>query len=479
MASLLSELLGTLKGSREGVLPSARVFPRLDLDQLAAELRLEVRGKEDGQANQPAIDGGIQTAAESDVRAEVDRRAAKALEDYRVQLDLYEGRVRNALTLANLRTSIEAAGERALSDFDVQASEDINNLSRYHQEVDGRQREFDAFRITNRLDRLPHLDGGTTLRYLLIVLCVLLESMLNGMFFAQGSEAGIIGGVRQALVLSVFNVGLGFWCGRYVLGLLRHIRLTQRALGVALALVYVAFTTALNLGIGHFRELFVASAGDVNLTILLERLATNPAGLADVQSLLLVMLGIVFNITALISASGFDDPYPGYGAIGRRRGAAARTAADHTSNCVEDLRARRDEAIADMERVIYEVRQQEYDVQLAINGRTRLHAEYRAHIEHLGDCQLRLIQRYREANAKARGPAPAPERFKTAPASSFRPEQLPPLAGEVVDPEVMGHVIARMEYFIRAISKEYDAQVSRYFPTNTPSAGQRPPDSNG
>ena len=177
MPSTFSQVLKTLSGSREGVLSSADTFPFLDVDQLTNELRLVERGTEDGSAEYPKSESAAEPAAEADVRSEIGRRAAVAVRDYRLQEDLYVGRIRRGLLAAELRTSIEAAGERALSDFRVQATDDLSHLDQMQKEVVGRQAEFDLFRKKHRLERLARLPKATALRRLLLVLLVLVENL--------------------------------------------------------------------------------------------------------------------------------------------------------------------------------------------------------------------------------------------------------------------------------------------------------------
>src|SRR5207245_17 len=106
------------------------------------------------------------------------------------------------------RASIEAAGESALADFKVQAIDDLNHLHTTRREVEGREREFEVFRANHQLVRLPNIVASREriLRALLLAIFVVLESTLNGFFFAEGSEAGLIGGVIQAFALSLLNV---------------------------------------------------------------------------------------------------------------------------------------------------------------------------------------------------------------------------------------------------------------------------------
>ncbi len=465
MPGLMSDLVKSLTGSREGVLPSAQVFPAVDLDQVATELRLEARGRDDGQANLPPSNGSLEPAAESDVRAEIERRASRALQDYRLQVDLYEGRIRRGLVAADLRTSIEAAGERALSDFRVQATDDLSHLDAFRREVEGRQKELDVFRSANGLERLPRLPKGAALRWMVVVLLVLIEALVNGVFFAEGSETGLIGGVTQAIVLSLFNIGLGLSFARFGLPYLRHASPALKGFGVLATAGYVVCTAILNLTIGHYRDLFIEHQGAVSLSALAARLAAAPLDLADARSLILVGLGVAFNLIATVDASGLDDPYPRYGSVARRKDEAVANYADHRTRCLTDLKARRDEAVADMSHVIEEVRTKEYDVQLSVNGRARLHQQYVAHAEHLRDCHGRLVQRYREANLRSRT-TPSPQGFNMIPVSSVSMEPPGALVDLAIGRDAMHHLIDRMEFFIRAISKEYDTQADRYRPVN-------------
>jgi hypothetical protein len=465
MPSLLPDLAKFLSGSRESVLPSSKVFPLIDVEQLASELRVDSRGREDGQANLPPTDSSFEPVAEGDIRAEVGQRASRALHDYQLQLDLYEGRIKRGLLGADVRTSIEAAGESALSDFRVQAADDLGRLELLGRDLQGRQGEFDAFRSAHRLQRLPRPVTNVLLRRLVIVLLLLVETIINGLFFAQGSETGLIGGVLQAAVLSLFNVGLGFTFGRYLCSNLGHVSLARQLFGGLATLFYGALTFAVNLSIGHFRDLYIQYSGAVPLQELWAHLTLEPTGLADTRSLLLVGLGVVFNLTAAVDAFGLEDPYPGYGVLGRRKEQAITIYADQRTRCLSELQATRDEAIGAMSHIVEEVRSRQQDVQLAVSGRVRLHQQYSAYVEHLSDGHSRLVQRYREANLKART-SPPPERFSSPPSSPISNRPLGTLADLPVDSDDSRHVIERMEFFIRALSKEYDTQVARYTPVN-------------
>jgi hypothetical protein len=463
MPSSFNEILSTLTGSREAVLPSAEVFPVTDVDQLTVELRVVERGQVDGTANLPASTDLSEMTVESDIRAETERRAAKAHRDYLAQLDLYDGRIRRASITADLRTSIEAAGEKALVDFGVQVSDDINRLHRDRDQVEGRQAEFTSFRSVHNLTRLPRHRSHVEIRWLIIIFLFVVESFINGSFFAKGSQTGLIGGVIQAVVLSLFNIGGAVIFGRLILPYVTHRNHWIKGIAVIAIVSYAVWIVALNLAVGHFRDLFIARAGEVELGVLRDRLFSTPFGLADTDSLVLVALGMFFNLIALGDAFGIDDPYPRYGSIGRSKDAAIEAYSERRTQCLDDLRARRDEAIADMSQIIEDVRSRQHDVQLAINGRFRLHQHYDSYLEHLRDCHVRLVQRYREANVRARTSS-APPQFSGPPSVPRALAPPLPLDELRIDSQINQHVIDRMEHFIRNMSKEYEAQAARYTP---------------
>jgi len=461
MPGALSDLVKALSSSRDDVLPSARVFPAINFEKKARELRVVERAEDDAHVNFPPAESTGETTTETDVRAEIDRIAAVAKEEYRRQLDLYEGRIRRSQLGADVRTDIEAAGERAISDLRLAADDDFLRLELLRREAEGRTLEFDRFRTANRLDRLPVPVERPVLHKVVIAALVLAEGVFNGLFFAKGSETGIIGGVSQALGLALLNIALAVGYSRFVRPHRHHVSSMHRALAVVGTTAYIGALFGLNLAIGHFRELFGQSEGSAGLAEVAARLTSEPFGLADVQSLLLVLLGILFNLIAVAEASKLWDPYPGYGAVAKRKDRAFAELADARTECIENLTGRRDQAIAEMSQTIKAIKGRENEIELALNGRSHLHDGYVSHASHLADCYTRLVQLYREANLKLRTTT-APARFSVLvfpPSSVERPERL---ANLPVDSSDLRRAVERMEHFLKEIRKEFDLQASRF-----------------
>ena len=475
MPKPLSDLVTEFWGSRDGVLPSIQAFPPLDFEQLVNELELNERAAGAAERRFPPPESEQEDTAELDIRAEIERRARKAGEDYYAAKDLYEARIRRALVSVNQRIAIEAAGENALADFGVQVTDELNFLQAPRAEYREREQEFERFRREHRLQRLP-VEVPRSRRvvgYLLLVLFVLLESILNGVFFATGSEGGLIGGVVQALGLSLVNIGPAVLFAVFGLPLLYHRRFTVKLIGAGATAAYLAWALTVNLVIAHFRDLYIASAGQIDMAEMWARLSTAPLQLDDPNSWLLAFLGLGLSIVAAIDTAGLDDAYPQFGAIGRRRNDAARAYTHAKNGCLTGLQATRDGAVADMTSVLHAMNNAEYELTLAVAGRSNLHRNYRAYLEHLADAHLWLTRYYREALTKKR-PDVQPPAFARAPQ---RPEFLAAGALEEM-PELKtderGKVLERMEHFIKEVNRKYEEAVQR-FESLSEATGQKEP----
>ncbi len=463
MTKAFQSVLEKLRDLREPFHPSMQAFPALEVDQLTRELALIAKAEAAGKRERPASDETGPDSTELDILADIERRARKGAEDYRSQLTLYEGRIRRALISADQRVMIEAAGQNALADYVALTTDDLNHLHNDREELEGRARELRDFQEANGLRRPPHViqRREQVLRLLVLAIFVIVESILNGMFFAKGSEGGLIGGVSQALVLSLLNIGGAVLYAVLGMPLLRHSRIGGRFVGILATLAYIVWVLLLNLAIAHYRDLFVLHEGQVAMDVLAGRLWTAPLHLMEAQSWLLGILGVALSIVSLIDAAGLNDPYPGYGALGRRHKEAVCDFAEHNSRCLQGLQGLRDSAVADMTAVIEAMRTSEYDLRLATEGRERLHQNYVAYLDHLAVAYQQLVRRYREANQAVRTTAD-PGYFQSwpAPPAFLGTSPLPPLPELATDARTT--VIEQMEYYIGKVNAAFEDALSRY-----------------
>jgi hypothetical protein len=200
-------------------------------------------------------------------------------------------------------------------------------------------------------------------------------------------------------------------------------------------------------------------------------LSTAPFSFRDADTWILGMLGLGLSVAAVVDAAGLDDPYPGFGAVARRREEAITSYAAEKSRCFEGLQRLRDAAIADMNQVIEMVRVAEFDLRLAVEGRIRLHANYLRHLDHLDAAYRRLVLGYREANLRSRTVG-APSYFAEEP--GVLALERPPLA----QPPELGYgerfvAIERMEHYVRVVNSAFQDALPQYHPIPTLTDSER------
>jgi hypothetical protein len=463
MPKSVRELVTATMGKPAGALPDIQTFPPLDPEQVARELRLDERAEKAAMAGSPAPDADGPDSAELDVLGKIESCARKAAEDYLSQRDIYEGRIQRSAVTPDLQVQIEAAGSNALVDFKAEVIHDQNTLHTLLRAVGNRENEYREFRERHGLNRLPRhvARGQRTFSLMLLVVFVLLESILNGMFFAEGSEAGLIGGVVQALVLSLLNVGVAALYAVYGLPLLFHRRRGVKLVGTVLTLLFVLWLGGLNLAIGHFRDLFIIGAGKVEMAELLNRLSGAPLLLADAKSAILVLLGIGLGLLTVIDVAAIRDLYPGYATVGRERQHAIDHYAEENARSLAAMMQLRDHTVDDLSSAIELIRGSQFEMQQAIEGRTRLHHNLRAYFDHLAVVHERLIQRYRESNRRVRrGEAPLYFRSPPPRPSFVDPPVLSPVAAFELD--ARAEVVARIDYYIKAINQKFEQTMPEY-----------------
>jgi hypothetical protein len=247
----------------------------------------------------------------------------------------------------------------------------------------------------------------------------------------------------------------------YGLPLLFHRRGGIKSIGALVTLLFGLWLVGLNLAIGHFRDLFIAGAGKVQMAELLNHLTMAPLLLGDAKSAILVLLGIALGLLAVIDVAATRDLYPGYGSIGRERQQAVDHYAEENARSLAAMMQLRDHTVDDLSSAIELIRGSQLQMQQAIEGRTRLHHNLRAYFEHLAVVHERLIQRYRECNRRVRrGEAPLYFRSPPARPSFVDPPVLSPVAAYELD--ARDQVIARIDYYIKAINEKFEQTMPEY-----------------
>lgn len=461
--SALGRLVNGLRREPHDYRPSLDVFPVLNVDKLAADMALAKTGLKRGSRDEPAADSETYDDVESQVieRIEAERNAAHAtlLDELRTYKERLTG-----LDFEGRFGTIRQAAPAAVSEFRAEAAQGRDELHSLRRHLRDLELERDEFQRRHRLKRTARFaaGGNLTLKVGILLVLFVFEIFLNGFFLAKGSELGYLGGAVEAFTFALLNIGVSFLIGAVGVRELNHRNVLRKLFGLISFFAYVALLVGLNLALAHYREVSAALITDAGREVLV-RLRTMPLALVDLKSWLLFGLGVVCSLIAFADAFLIFDPYPGYGALEKRRAAAHDAYIRRKNELIARLLDIRDDAIEILEEANRDlsIRRAEHDSILEGRARmVRLFATHQAHLERTANALLAI---YREADKGARK-SPPPRRF----AKAYALEKIP-VEQELLETsarEDLRHSIAESQsilvHQIEAVHAEFERAFASY-----------------
>lgn len=298
---------------------SGSSFLLLDPSKVITELRVRENAEINGRANIPNRDSLANDPFEENIKAHI-----KALEVD--QGTIYSRRVEGyRAALNNLANDLDVQSLRAKAQHLFQVAEGSvvkaeALIYSNKKEYINAQRQLDDFKAENNLERIAvRNQDNKILKAGIVAVLILIETVINGAFFAQGIAGGLIGAGGIAAALAILNLAGSFVFGWKILPYKNSNKYLHKITSVLMLLIFGVLLVLLNLAVGHYREvtIMISNSSDViadNVGILaLSRLTSALFGLEDLQSWYLFAIGLVFAAVAVLDGYGFDDPYPGFG----------------------------------------------------------------------------------------------------------------------------------------------------------------------
>lgn len=390
---------------------SWQALPNLTLEQVEKVTQPEKNGLNDGSRNYPPADSNELAETEKRIVFEaeeflssVNDMANKEMTDIGRQIG--DCVVSHEDSFADL----DAAADKDFQRYVLQAKPELQKLR-----VEERQqfRNLKLFKAKNSLERLASYPESRLFHASLVVFAVLLECLANTYFFAAGSELGLLGGFFQALLISVGNVAISLFVGRLALSNLHHVnrlRVTAGALGFCSWIVGIS---AYHLLVAHYRDILAIDLKGA-ITGAIDSFVASPFHLESLDSVLVLVIGLVISLFALIEGYRFDDPYPGYGEEDRKYQQKRR---EYETKEAE-VRAKMAACIIDAERRIVERLKsyEEKDVKMTdlLSGAASVVDHFDNIYSQVDDIVVAAVSKYRTSNRKIRTDA-APVAFATTP----------------------------------------------------------------
>lgn len=409
---IFSDVTSKLWTSRHLSSPNLSPFVTPDAAKIARALQIEARAAADGGSNIPSSESEQPSVLELEIEAEIESLAATARKTLSDGLEAYSSILANCSFEEADVTRAITEGQRALGDVEQEIRAEELRLLNTKREMEEAERNFSSFRRLNRLEsRSPSYPRHRVVNVLVLGLLLILETIINGSFFARGSEQGLIGGVIAASVLSAINLGLGFLAGLLAVRALFHSRASVKVVGGVGVGVWLVATFVLNLFIANYRDLFALRAGVVSSAELLAQMKGGLFGVEHTESLILFGLGCLLNLIAALDGFKLDDRHFEYGALDRKRRELIAWYEDAVADHAHNLAQHRDAAMAEISSALEDLSKKKALKSRSEVGRRALISAFERHIGEINGVRRYLTAKYREENQKARS-LPPPERFQ-------------------------------------------------------------------
>lgn len=370
---------------------------------LAEAARADEHGAADALSNHPPADATLPSQTEfaviaraGEVCAEIRREAGDRLSG--LSADIIANREafaeeRYVTRIRVIETSLKAMLAKAGGDLEQHVADALKA-----------KREYDHFNYANRLTADPRPDKWqVTLAFLTVPLAI--ESLLNGAFFADASDFGLVGGAMTAVIISALNIALGFVTGWAPARYCGHARGSHLLWALPAFMMLIVAILLFNLAVGHYRELLIADPDAVSQQVV-PRMRADLLAISDLKSIALVLIGCL--IAGIAAAKGYAafGTYPGQSASFRHW--------RERQNAVEATRRRLDiDLVPELETLRGQIDsfRDECQRELArMHGARaaaeRVHDDYLTRVAQLRCAKDAALMQYREANLRVRSDMP-------------------------------------------------------------------------
>ena len=411
--SALSALKGLLGGGASGggdgpYTPVPDPFLEIDVDALAAQMRLEEEGKDRGEADLPPTDTKSMDDLELAVVDRIENEAERAYRECIHELRVLDNRLYGLDLIGNFSQARSAASS-AIADFVAEARIWQNNLSDKRRAVAQVHDHIQEFRRENNLRRLAHKPLNSVEYLGTVCFAIILEAGINSIFLRVNDDLGYIGGAIMAVAIAFVNVVVATIFGKLVMPQKNSVHAGTRIRGMTLIALYIILAALLNLVGAHYRYLKgldVQNPGGAAITSFLH----NPVGIPDFISWLLVAFGLGCSFIALWAGYRSDDEYPNYGRVSRQYQDVLNDYNDGLADAYDSLTRIKNEAAEVATQLEKKLARDRREYEAALVSRTSLLGLYGARHPSLETAGNRLLGIYRTANRKARN-APSPDHF--------------------------------------------------------------------
>ena len=323
------------------------------------------KGTEDGKNGVPPADQS-RSAAELQIERSYEELMENARKEYEKEIDLLDERIDRSLLVNVTSSEISAPIERALHYEDNNSSdittahhctklrhlvsEKETELRRLQKDTQDAIDSVNHFKKTHGLVRTANIPESLTWSWGLLVAVVVVETIVNGLFFGEHVAGSIFQGISIALLASVINVLVLGSLIAYSWRQKNHKDDWQKVLSLSLLACLLVCSLLVNVFVAHYRDALPIDQPVASHECRLgddERIASGEAwcllrtelfNLDGFMSYMLLIIGLAACGYGAWEFYRMNDSYPGYGRRERKRKEMIREMENSKKKALEELK---------------------------------------------------------------------------------------------------------------------------------------------
>ncbi len=381
-------------------------LPIIDNDELAIEFNVIDLAKESARNERPSITSKKPDANEINFRQKLDSKALQAKNKVNQSTHTLKNKI-SSLSISSEISEIKKIDDEYNKQTSLIANGYSSEISFQKKEYLSADDELNNFKKTNNIRRSAHYPESNALTFGILFVALIVEAIFNGIFFADGNDLGLLGGVIYASVLAFINITLGFLSGWWVFRYKNHNSQTKVYLFMFLFVILCFIDIAFNLSIAHFREALGIDPDNAT-AIAIKTWNEGVLNISDIESWQLFLIGLIFFSGAVYKGYTADDPYPEYGRYAKKRKQLVNAILENKENSIFQIEYVHDEYIKKLEMYHIKANKKMNQLNTFISSVEHQVKVFDSYISHLNSTLEYIITLYRDINSSERKELPPP-----------------------------------------------------------------------
>jgi len=315
------------RGSRSLATLTSERFPPIHHQTIADNLKIDEKGKNDGEHDLPKSDATQLSATELSIQTEIEKHQKNYIDTYLAHLEIAKSRYSEFTQLWDL--NLITNQENKLVDEVIGKGKSIaGTLYETSSDLVNYAKELKKFREYHSLKHRQPIKKNQWNVYLILLLAFFLETAVT--FFLTREGGNTTTTITIAVVYCLINCGIPFYFSKFVKWVnynpseYQNFKIAGWVILAGLLFVIVFF----NLGMGHYRSAAIdftaapaTSIADIFQNIQEQdnlinmawaNLLENPIGITGLLSWSLIIVGLFCAIISFYDGFTYKDVYPNY-----------------------------------------------------------------------------------------------------------------------------------------------------------------------